>query len=152
MAIRDMLKITRKTFFNPAGWFDYDAVKANNKTLWNILNPLFQVPTGTRTETYEQALKRLEVTDEEAQQRAKLYRSYALGFFLLGLLVFFYAFYLVFAYATFSGFLLGLCAAAAFFSQAFRFDFWSFQIRRRKLGATFEEWKSSILSDKGASS
>lgn len=152
MALRDILKITRKTFVNPTGWLDVDTIRVRNRTLWNALSSVFRLPTAERSETYEEAMKRLNVTDAEVQQRAQTYRLYAWGFFLLGLLVFFYSFYLLFSIFTFSGFLLGLCASAAFFSQAFRFDFWSFQMRRRKLGATFEEWKSSILGDKGTSS
>lgn len=153
MAVRDILKIKLKTFFNPMGWLDYDTLKVRNQTLWNSLKSVFFLPTDARSETYEQALQRLGVTDAEVQERAKLFRLYAIIFLMLGFLVFFYSFYLLFGHGTFSGLLLGLCASAAFFSQAFRFDFWSFQMRSRKLGVTFEEWKSSILGDdKGASS
>jgi intracellular multiplication protein IcmV len=148
MAIRDVFKFTRKTFVNPTGWIDYDAVKNQTLGLWSIITSLFVVTTPTIVETYEEALVRLGVTDAEAQHRGVLYRRYALIFTLLGLIVFFYSFYLLAVHRTWHGLLLSLCASAVFFCQAFRFDFWSFQIRSRKLGADFNEWKKSFLGNK----
>ena len=48
-------------------------------------------------------------------------------------------------YLLFSGFLLSCLLAIAVsilsLSQAFRYHFWYFQIKHRKLGCTFEEWR-----------
>lgn len=152
MAIRDFFKLTRKTFLNPTGWLDYGTLVERNKTIWSSLKGLFIIPESTRKETFEEAMVRLNLTEEDVKSTEANYRVFALIFFILGLLVFFYSFYLVFAHGTLTGFLLGVSASGVFFSQAFKYDFWSFQMRRRKLGATFEEWKNSLLSDKGPSS
>lgn len=149
MAIRDIFKFSRKTFINPSGWLDYDAVENQTRSLWTIIKSLMTPAAAQYSETYEEALARLGVTDEEAQHRGHRFKAYAILFVLLGFIVFFYTIYLLAVYKTFSGLILGLCAAAAFFCQAFRFDFWSFQIRSRRLGATFDEWKKNLLGDKG---
>jgi hypothetical protein len=63
----------------------------------------------------------------------------------------FYSFFLLFHHTAFLGWFLGMATSALFFAQAFKYDFWSLQMRRRKLGLTFQDWKKSILGIKGAS-
>lgn len=152
MAIRDIFKISRKTFFDPAGWLDYESLKYQNQTIWVVLKNLFTRPRPQREETFNAAMKRLKLSEEDVQYGAKNYRLFAIGFFLIGLLVFFYSFYLLFRHVTFFGWILGLAVSALFLAQAFKYDFWSLQMRRRKLGLTFADWKKSVLGDdKGAS-
>ena len=104
-----------------------------------------------REETYEQAKERLGLTEEDVIEGAASYRSYAIMFLIFGFVLFVYAFYLLFSGGVIAGFLLGLATAALCFGQAFKFDFWSFQMRQRKLGATFAEWKRNILGEEGSS-
>jgi hypothetical protein len=152
MAVRDFFKFSRKTFIDPTGWIDLDKLKVQNRTLWDVLSALFSIPKPVQEETFEEAINRLGLTEADVDGIRKNYRTYAFLFLMIGLITFFYTFYILFAYASYTGFIIGMAVAALFFSQAFRYDFWSFQIRRRQLGATFTEWKNSILGDKGSSS
>lgn len=149
MALRDIFKISRKTFLNPSGWIDLEGLKQQNRTIWTILKNLFSPPTPIEKETFEQAMTRLRLTEEDVQSAKTTYRLYAIFFLSLGLIVILYAFYLLFHHGTFTGWVLAVASAALFLSQAFKYDFWAFQLRRRKLGATFEEWKNSLLGHKG---
>lgn len=146
MPIPDIFKFSRKTFFNPSGWLDLDSVKERNRTIFTILKGLFTVPKGGPAETFEDAMQRLELSEEDVQSIAKNYRTYALVFFLLGVLVFIYSIYLLFVHATLAGLLIGFAASAVFLSQAFRYDFWSTQMRQRKLGLTIKDWKASLFN------
>src|SRR5579862_4561130 len=152
MAIRDAVKVSRKTFFNPRGWLDYDNLKQQTIGLLAILQTTFRPVSPAREESFEHAVERLNLTETDIQTTIKNYRLYALIFFCLGFITFCYAFFLLFYHHTFFGWLLGLCVCSFFLSQAFRFDFWSLQMRKRRLGLTFSEWKKSILGDKEASS
>jgi hypothetical protein len=146
MAIKDIFKVSRKTFFNPSAWLGYTELKDHNRTLWDNLSGLFSVPQPPLVEeTFEQAMQRLGLSEEDVAHAAKNYRLYALGFFLIGLAVFLYSFFLLFSHGLFLGWLLALSAAILFWGNAFKYDFWSFQMRSRKLGVTFEEWKRSVL-------
>lgn len=151
MAIRDMLKINRKTFVDPTGWVDYENLKYRTRTIWDVLKNLFSTGAPERSETFAEAMQRMGLTEADIVRSQQNYRLYALIFLLCGLLVFFYSFYLLFAHYTFTGWLLGIAAAGVFFSQAFRFDFWALQLRKRKLGMTYAEWKDNLLSDKRSS-
>ncbi len=140
MAYKDIVKVSRKTFFNPSGWFGYAMFMDQLKTSWQIVKGLFVVATPERKETFEEAMQRFQVTDENVNETAKNYLFYSLAFLALGSASFIYAFYLLILRGTLTGWLLAMAVVALFLSQAFRFNFWYFQIKHRKLGCTFEEW------------
>ena len=146
MALRDVFKISWKTFVNPIGWLDYDALKRQNQLLFGIIKQILTPERPTRIETFAEAIERLQLTEGDIQAGQRRYRRYALFFALLGLTVFYYAFYLIFRYQSFAGFTLSIAASALFFVYAFKFDFWSLQMRRRELGLKFADWKSSYLN------
>lgn len=149
MALRDMFKINRKTFFNPTGWLDYNSLKAQNRTIFTILKFLFTVQKPEREETFEQAMERLKLSEEAVRFGATNYRIYALIFMLIGLLTLFYSFYLLFRYWAILGWMLGVACSALFLAQSFKYDFWSLQMRRRKLGLTIDDWLETIVGGKG---
>lgn len=152
MGVRDVLKISRKTFLNPTGWIGYNSLKVHSRNLYDVLRSLFSpapAPSPIETETFEAAIKRMGLTEQTLQETAQTYYWYAIFFATLGVLLVLFAFYLLFQYVTFSGWLLALASSALFFSQAFRFHFWYFQIQRRKLGCTFAEWREAFFGKKG---
>ena len=148
MGIRDIVKITRKTFFNPSAWIDLSFLAFMQRTIVDVVKNLFQVETPDRTETFEQAMERLKLTEDQVQFGATNFRIYALIFLLLGILVFFYTFYILFKYKAYFAWLLGMATSALFFSQAFKYDFWSLQMRKRTLGITGREWLDYVLGVK----
>lgn len=145
MAIKDVLKVSRKTFLNPSGWIDAESIKKNNAAIFTVLKNLFRKDKPLREESFEEAMERMGVTEAEVNNIEVNYRTYSLIFIICGLLVFAYSLYLLFSVHTFSGWLLATSATALFFAQAFRYDFWAFQIKKRKLGCTFAEWKQYRL-------
>ncbi len=152
MSLRDAFKFSRKTFFNPVGWLDYENLKHFNLTIKSILRALFSTAKPLRDETFEQAMQRLQLTKEDVKEGAKTYRCYAVLFLLLAIAVFAYSIYLLFTHGTLTGLLIGIGTTGLFLSQAYKYDFWAFQMRRRKLGATYKEWKRSLFGGRGASS
>jgi intracellular multiplication protein IcmV len=151
MALGDMFKVSRKTFFNPRAWLGYDELKTNSVTIFAILSTLFRAGPPGEQETFDQAKKRLNLSEKDIQNSIKNYRIFTLIFFIFALIAFCYAFYLLFMHGTFFGWLLGLCVCGLFLSQAFRFDFWALQMKKRTLGLTFKDWKNHILGVKEAS-
>ena len=133
MALKDIFKISRKTFFNPAGWIGADELSGYNRVIKDTLGTTFSKPKPQRVETFEQALQRLNVTDADLQKTASLYRIYSLFYLLLTISAFLAGFYYLFKYGTFAGWVLAMMVSALFGAQTFRFDFWYFQIKHRKL-------------------
>jgi intracellular multiplication protein IcmV len=152
MAIKDIFKISRKTFFNPTAWLGWNELSGYNRVIGSTLKTTFTSSETQRTETFEQALQRLQVTDAELQETTKRYRLYALFFLILALGSLLAGFYYLFVYKTLAGWVLATAVALLFGSHAFRFDFWYFQIKQRKLGCTVSEWwRNKVGMPKGPS-
>ncbi len=141
MAIKDIFKINRKTFFNPSAWLDIGNLSFISKGIWAIVKPLFVAPADpAHQETFEEAIARLNLTEDDIKEREKHYLLFTYLFLILAVAVFGYSFYLILYFKTFLGFCLGLTVVTLLLSQAFRFHFWFFQTKYRKLGCTVQEW------------
>lgn len=142
MPIKDILKVSRKTFFDPRGWLGYDTLKNQTQATWRFLKEAFTPTQVVREETFEQAMEQMKVTEADIQKISLNYLSYAIFFAALAVPMFFYGFFLLIHYRTFGGWMLSMAVTALLLAQAFRFHFWHFQIKYRKLGCTFAEWRS----------
>ncbi len=140
MAIEDIFKISRKTFFNPSAWLGTKELSAYTRIIGSNLKTTFTTPKPEHIETFEQALQRLNVTETALQQNADRYKLFALLFLVFSVCAFLVGFYYLFRYGTLAGWVLAMTVALLFAVNALRFDFWRFQIRRRQLGCTFREW------------
>lgn len=145
--LKEALKVNRKTFFDPLAWVGYNSVKSQSVFLFDFFKTLFAVQKPQREETYEQALARQNISEAEVQETGKTYYFYSLIFFGFAIASFLSSFYFLFYDKTFSGWLLALAVSALLGAQAFRYNFWAFQIKHRKLGCTFEEWKRGKPDD-----
>jgi hypothetical protein len=147
-------KVKRHLFaktFLPIGWLgqEIQGLKSFTRSVVNTVKSILTKQTAERQESFDEALARLGITKADAMKTASRYRVYAFVFAGLGILLFAYSFYLLFAYFTLIGWLLGLAATAYCLSQAFRFDFWAYQIKVQRLGVSFKEWKQHLLGKTG---
>ncbi len=128
--------------FNLRMWIGADGVKSFWWLIVAAVKRMF-VPNAQKsmgnTETFSEAQTRLSLSDEALARRGTaLFRlSILLG--TIGFLLFFYAVFQLF-YGSFHGFLLTLSLTGLAFVIAFRYHFWSFQIKERKLGCSLREW------------
>jgi intracellular multiplication protein IcmV len=148
MAIKDIVKINRKTFFNPRAWVDFDNLKYISNGIWGTVRPLFVAPQEPLIkETFEQAMLRMNLSEKEVIQKQENYLFFTYIFLLCAVVVFAYSFYLLMFHHSILGFCLGIAVVAMFLSQAMRFHFWYFQTKHRKLGCTLSEWWEGKLTN-----
>ena len=140
MPLKDVVKVNRKTFFNPTSWLGYSMLKSQFSTTWSVLRNLYAIPTVNREETFEQAMKRFGLTGDQVDQTAKTFLIYSIIFIICGVFTIGFSGYLLFHHASWSGCIIGIATTAVFFAYAFRYSFWRFEIKHRKLGCTFDEW------------
>lgn len=143
MPLKDAIKISRKTFFNPRGWLGYDFVKAQTKYLWKnlafVFGGFFHPEKAEVTETFEEALARMGLTEKSVQENQQIYFNFAIFFLLVGLVLMgLWVFYL--AEKHYSASFISLSLGLVLLAHAFKYHFWYFQIKHRKLGCTFAEW------------
>jgi len=126
---------------------DWDRLAADNRYLWSILSSLFYPAPKGRDRSFEEVVRAQGLTDADIAKGISTYRTYALLFALLGLCMFFYTIYMFARQGSFSAILMSIGVCALFMVQAFKYDFWALQMRRRHLGLTFADWKRYYLSD-----
>jgi hypothetical protein len=146
--VREVLKVDRKTFFNPSGWFDYSTIAAINVLIIDVIRSAFFLPKSdikVEPETFEQSVKRQNLSEKALKEAHQSYKNFAYAFCAIGIADFIYTLYLLFFHFSILGFMLGVSTSLLFFGQAFRFDFWAFQIHKRKLGLTIADWKKNLL-------
>ena len=134
--------------FNVRSWLDYDRIKSFTLYLVNGFKKMFVPQTNEVTETFEEAIKRQNISEEELKKRqSALYR---LSLLMCGaaLFIFAYAIYHVF-YGSFRAVLISLVVMLIALVLAFRYHFWYFQIKERKLGCTMHEWyRKGLMGEK----
>lgn len=149
MAVKDVFKVNRKTFFDPSGWFGFDVVKENTKLSWAVVKEVFtaKTPTAEATENFAEAQKRLRVSEQDLIRLNKYFFTIAWVFLIAAILAFVFAVVIVLD-GYFFGFVFALSATVLFLGQAFKYHFRYFQIKKRKLGCTLAEWRQELFSSK----
>jgi intracellular multiplication protein IcmV len=137
-----------KRVFNVRMWSDADRLKSFALYIVETAKLFFVPKKQEITESFEEARVRLNLDEHALTAREKF-------LFRLSLLMVFFAvaFFMYAAYEFFNGYVLNgfltlavMCIALVL---AFRYHFWYFQIRHRKLGCTFSEWlKQGLLGEK----
>lgn len=141
MAVKDIFKVTRKTFFNPAAWVDVDGIAYQHQTIMGILKSMFTRTAPGVTETFDEAMKRQGLTEKDIKDGIATYRAMSVVFTLFGVALIAYAMYLLIHHVSVLGCILAFAASALFLAYAFQYDFWAMQMRERKLGLTYSDWK-----------
>ena len=133
---------------NVRRWFDWERTKSYAIALKNGIK-FFIVPRkATKTETFEQATEKLHLNDEELSLKQKALLRLSLLMLILAIIIFIYS-VLHLYWGSFRAFFVSLAVTCIALSLAFRYHFWYFQIKHRKLGCTVEEWyRQGILGEK----
>lgn len=128
-----------KRVFNPRKWMSYDEVKESGHHVADLARSLTTVRKPTRKETFEESVKRQNLSEDDLKFRMKalfitswVYFAFAIALFAYGL----YALTYLSLFAVLVCFIL--CALAL--ALAYRDSFFYFQMKKRKLGCTVKEW------------
>lgn len=128
-------------------WMGYRTLVDNGKNVIQNTKGLFTPIEPNRTETFEQAISRLGLTEKDINSREKIFLAFCLFWGLIAVGAFIYAWWL-FLNDGFKGGLLALALAFLAVSLSFRYHFWYFQVKNRLLGANFKLWLNSLFGIK----
>ncbi|MGD9109162.1 MAG: type IVB secretion system protein IcmV [Gammaproteobacteria bacterium] len=137
---RTAIKFAFKPAVDVKSWLGYENLKNNTKSLYYWCRSLL-VPKKTkpRKETFDQAVARLRLTEEDLAKKSRNFIFQAYLFLGVAFFCFIYAFYLFFKIKILAGGLV-LILAAYLIIKAYLAHFWFFEIKHRKLGCSFKEW------------
>lgn len=150
-----VIKKVFSSLINVPKWFDWERVKTFTLFVGDVFKRLFvpqsnATPTDTSpvADSFAAAQEKLHLTDAELllRQNALFRLSMLMLCIATGILI--YSGYHFFHGAIKAG-LISLVVMTIALALAFRYHFWYFQIKSRKLGCTVQQWfKSGLLGEK----
>lgn len=128
-----------QSIFNVPAWLDWQRLKAFTLYLLNGFKKFFVPQAREAGESFEAVKKRLKLTDNDLLVRQKGLLRLSMIMVVLAVLIFMYSVYL-FIEGGHKGGIVSLVVMLIALVLAFRYHFWYFQIKQRKLGCTIQEW------------
>lgn len=123
-------------------WIGWDHIKSMTRLIGLLGKDILTPQRAFEQETFEQAVTRLGLTEGMIEAQKRQFSIFVYAFLIAALFIFCYGVYLAFC-QNWYGLVLALALTAFSLSQAFRYDFWVFQLTNRKLGCSIQEWWNS---------
>lgn len=133
--------------FNFKSWFDWGRIKGWTRYFIDGLKKFFIPQEGQTKESFDKAVKRLNLSKTELNQRQQGLLRLSLVMVGLSVLLFAYTIYLLVT-GGYLGAFVGLVVTLIALVLAFRYHFWYFQIKERKLGCSIQQWFQQGLMGK----
>lgn len=149
-AIKKGFKWTFKPFVNVHEWLGLRNLAMMTRGLVTTISAVFSPRKIERTESFEEAIKRLNLTPQDLKEKQNSFFKIALSMGALGAICLIYMLYLLWSGFLGAG-LIAFVVALIIFAYAFRFHFWYFQLKNKKLGCTVKEWLDAKVSGEGQS-
>lgn len=148
MGIKKSLKDHLGEGFNVKKWMGTENIKTDTRNLLHITKETLNAPKSSiKTETFEESLARLQLTEADVKKRMRTSLQILICLLVLmgGLLL--YSFYLwhLHLYRSVS---INTVLMILIGSYAFREHFHYFQMKQRKLGCTVIEWFKYLAGGK----
>jgi intracellular multiplication protein IcmV len=125
-------------------WIDYAYLIKTQRSFFSFAKTFFTPTKVEAEETFDAALLRLGLTAEDLQQRLKVLRRLLGLWIVLLCLSVLYSIYLFTEHAL-RGFFPCLGLNLIILTQVFRYHFWIFQIKQRRLGCSFRDWFNALF-------
>ncbi|WP_298624139.1 type IVB secretion system protein IcmV [uncultured Legionella sp.] len=140
-----------KGIFNIRAWSDWDRLKAFTLYLKNGFKRLFvpqKITDAKSVESFDDVKSRLKLSDAELLIKQNALLRLSIFMLVFAAMVVVYVGY-QFVYGSFRAGLLSLVVTLIALVLAFRYHFWYYQIKHRKLGCTIKEWyRHGLLGEK----
>ncbi len=134
--------------FNVRAWIDFDRIKSFTLYLVAGFKKMFVPQKNPPGETFEDAMIRLNINEKELQDKKSALYRLSLLMCAAAVFIFAYAIYQL-IYGSYRAVVISLIITLIALVLAFRYHFWYFQIKERKLGCTMQEWyKKGLMGEK----
>lgn len=141
-----------KPLVNIPKWMSAKQITADAAYISQIAKQVLTPQKAQQEETFEAALQRLNLTEQDLRDRKKEFTRLAGFFFVVFILLVGYVVYLILdstGEVSWRAILLSIVVSLIALVQFFRFHFWLYQIKERRLGCSFKQYLvSGILGVK----
>lgn len=146
MGFKSAMKKGFGTGLSPKKWIGFNQLKSDSRTMGKIFKGVFgrSKKGAERNETFEDAVKRYHLTEEDIQKRIRSSKELVIIFLGFAVVLAAYTVYQWTASHFIDGF---ICLILVILTSAygFREHFNMFQMRQRRLGCTYAEWFNSTF-------
>jgi intracellular multiplication protein IcmV len=136
-----------KKIFNIRWWIDYDRLHGFAAYISETAKKYLVPKSKSEGESFNTAIKRLHLTENDLLKKQKALWRLSLLMLIIAFFLFTYVGYLLF-YGTIKALIVSFVVMCMALILAFRYHFWYFQIKERKLGCTLKEWYQFLLGGK----
>lgn len=140
--IRRALSWSFSPFVNVTGWLGLRNITSGIDGIKTMGRDFFVPQAAEHAETFEEAAHRLGLNRQALARKEREFMRLACIFVTFSVAILFYAVYLAWTGMVFA-FILAFIVSCLALVYAFRFHFWWFQVKHRKLGCTLQEWYGS---------
>lgn len=130
--------------FKPKEWSSYEMMREITEYLIEGFMRLFVLRKESQSEQLDQVMHRYSLSEKDILARKRVFFRMALLMLLVSVAVFSYTMYHL-LYAHYRAVMLSSVVFLLSLTVAFRYHFWYFQLKKRKLGCSFKEWLRSGL-------
>ena len=129
-------------------WFDWERTKSFTIALMNGVKNLFVPKKNIKAESFDSTVTKMHLSDDELLVKQNALFRLCILMLIAAFLILTYSGYQLF-YGSLKAFFVSLTVTLVALALAFRYHFWYFQIKHRKLGCTFNEWyREGLLREK----
>ncbi len=143
MKVGRTVKNIVKPHVDATTWVDLDSLSKSITGVVALATSLVVPQKATYQESFEEAVARFNLSEADINKRLKQFEQIQVVFLVLILFSMSYCIYLL-TKGAIPGAIVCLAVVAITFSQVFRYNFWAFQLKQRKLGCTFKEWLNHL--------
>lgn len=139
-----------KRFVN-LDWANKDFIEKILQDIIDVIYSIFSVKKSSRHETFLEAKQRLQLTDADIQKKYKTCLFLAYFFYVSSVLVLCYTIVCILNGNILQG--IGMTGVfMALLGFTFKYHFWYFQLKTKRLGLSLGEWWQYAILDKRAKS
>lgn len=132
-----------KPFVNFPRWMNLGQLRDDGRAILKSIQDLKVHRPPVRKETFDEAMTRLHLTEDDIQKRIKNCLLLSILYYSCALIFLIYTIYMV--VHGHLGLIIGFLITALMLVFAYREHFWYFQLKTRTLGNTFHNWLSYIF-------
>ena len=125
--------------FKIKSWLDLERIQSGFQYVKEQASTYFIPGTSKATESFEQAKTRLKLSDDDLLVREKGLLRLSVIMMTAAIFIFIYSMYNLF-YGYYAALLVSVVLNMLALVMAFRYHFWYFQIKNKRLGCSLHEW------------
>ena len=133
-----------KPFVDVPKWIGYRQLVKSNRSITTLLKKFFIPEQAHSQESFAAALQRLNLKESDLIQRRQEFTRLMWIWIFLFFVVIIYSVYLLMGHSL-RGFFPSLAISFVILTQIFRYHFWIFQIKQRRLECNFRDWLNSYF-------